>query len=61
MVLRDLRARSPAPFAIGVAFAAQEVAEVPTGPRDQMLDAVVTEQRVHLCTALAAALASGPA
>ena len=61
MVLRDLRARSPAPCAIGVAFAAQEVAEVPTGPRDQMLDAVVTEQRVHLCTALAAALASGQA
>jgi 5-formyltetrahydrofolate cyclo-ligase len=61
MVLRDLRARSPAPFAIGVAFAAQEVLEVPTGPRDQMLDAVVTEQRVHFCTALAAALAPGPA
>jgi 5-formyltetrahydrofolate cyclo-ligase len=61
MVLRDLRAHSPAPFAIGVAFAAQEVAEVPTGPRDQMLDAVVTEQRVHLCTALASALESGQA
>jgi 5-formyltetrahydrofolate cyclo-ligase len=55
MVLRDLRARSPAPFAIGVAFAAQEVDEVPTGPRDQMLDAVVTERHVHRCTALATA------
>jgi 5-formyltetrahydrofolate cyclo-ligase len=59
MVLRDLRAHSPAPFAIGVAFAAQEVAEVPTGPRDQLLDAVVTEQSVHRCTAWASALESG--
>jgi 5-formyltetrahydrofolate cyclo-ligase len=55
MALRDLRAQSPAPFAIGVAFAAQEVDEVPTGPRDQMLDAVVTERRVHRCTVLAMA------
>jgi 5-formyltetrahydrofolate cyclo-ligase len=55
MVLRDLRAQGPAPFAIGVAFAAQEVAEVPTGPSDQMLDAVVTEQHVHRCAAFAAA------
>jgi 5-formyltetrahydrofolate cyclo-ligase len=53
MVLRDLRAQSPAPFAIGVAFAAQEVAEVPTGPRDQVLDAVVTERHVHRCGMLA--------
>ena len=53
MVLRDLRAQSPAPVAIGVAFAAQEVDEVPTGPRDQTLDAVVTERSVHRCTALA--------
>jgi 5-formyltetrahydrofolate cyclo-ligase len=55
MALRDLRARNPAPFAIGVAFAGQEVDEVPTGPRDQTLDAVVTERQVHRCTALAAA------
>jgi 5-formyltetrahydrofolate cyclo-ligase len=53
MVLRELRAHGPAPFAIGVAFAAQEVAAVPTGPGDQMLDAVVTERRVHRCTELA--------
>ena len=53
MVLSELRARNPAPFAIGVAFAAQEVDEVPTGPRDQSLDAVVTERHVHRCTALA--------
>lgn len=50
MVLRDLRARDPAPIAIGIAFAAQEVAEVPTGPRDEALDAVVTERHVHRCT-----------
>jgi 5-formyltetrahydrofolate cyclo-ligase len=56
MVLRDLRARSPAPLAIGVAFAAHEVDEVPTGPRDQTLDAVVTEQRVHRCSELATAV-----
>jgi 5-formyltetrahydrofolate cyclo-ligase len=55
MVLRDLRAQGPAPFAIGVAFAAQEVAEVPAGPSDQMLDAVVTERHVHRCAAFAAA------
>jgi 5-formyltetrahydrofolate cyclo-ligase len=55
MVLRELRALAPAPLAIGVAFAAQEVAEVPTGPNDQLLDAVVTERRVHRCAALAAA------
>jgi 5-formyltetrahydrofolate cyclo-ligase len=53
MVLRELRAHSPAPFAIGVAFAAQEIAEVPTGPRDQVLDAVVTERHVHRCSMLA--------
>jgi 5-formyltetrahydrofolate cyclo-ligase len=62
MVLRQLRAQSPAPFAIGVAFAAQEVDEVPTGPRDEMLDAVVTERGVHRCTELATTvLAAGQA
>jgi 5-formyltetrahydrofolate cyclo-ligase len=61
MVLRDLRARGPAPYAIGVAFAAQEVAEVPTGPRDQLLDAMVTEQGVHRCTPVASALEPGQA
>jgi 5-formyltetrahydrofolate cyclo-ligase len=50
-----LRAQRPAPFAIGVAFAAQEVDEVPTGPRDQTLDAVVTERHVHRCTGPATA------
>ena len=44
MVLRDLCARGPRRSRSASAFAVQEVAEVPTGPRDQMLDAVVTEQ-----------------
>jgi 5-formyltetrahydrofolate cyclo-ligase len=51
LVLRDLRASGPPPLAIGVAFSAQEVDEVPTGPRDQPLDAVVTERAVHRCGA----------
>jgi 5-formyltetrahydrofolate cyclo-ligase len=49
MVLRVLRAQAPAPIAIGVAFAVQEVDEVPTGPRDHTLDAVVTERQLHRC------------
>jgi 5-formyltetrahydrofolate cyclo-ligase len=49
MVLRDLRAQAPPPIAIGVAFAVQEVDEVPAGPRDQVLDAVVTERQLHRC------------
>jgi 5-formyltetrahydrofolate cyclo-ligase len=62
MALRDLRAHSPSPFAIGVAFAVQEVDEVPTGPRDQMLDAVVTERHLHRCSVLATtALGTGQA
>ena len=40
--LELLRAHRPTK-AIGFAFAAQEVAEVPTEPTDQKLDAVVTE------------------
>jgi 5-formyltetrahydrofolate cyclo-ligase len=58
-VLCELRAARPSPLAIGLAFAAQEVAEVPAGPSDQSLDAVVTETEVHRCTELAAA-APGP-
>jgi 5-formyltetrahydrofolate cyclo-ligase len=49
LVLRELRALSPPPLAIGVAFAAQEVDAVPTGPRDQPLDAVVTDRADHSC------------
>ena len=52
LVLGDLRALSPEPLAIGLAFAAQEVDEVPAGPHDQLLDAVVTERAVHRCSDL---------
>ncbi len=45
--LEGLRARRPV-LAVGFAFAAQEVAEVPTEPTDQRLDAVVTENGVRL-------------
>ncbi|MBK6467600.1 MAG: 5-formyltetrahydrofolate cyclo-ligase [Rhodobacter sp.] len=41
--LEALRARRPT-LAVGFAFAAQEVAEVPTEPTDQRLDAIVTEE-----------------
>jgi 5-formyltetrahydrofolate cyclo-ligase len=43
--LEGLRAKGPV-LAVGFAFAAQELAEVPTDPTDQRLDAVVTEQGV---------------
>ena len=43
--LEGLRARGPV-LAVGFAFAAQEVAEVPIEPTDQRLDAVVTEKGV---------------
>jgi 5-formyltetrahydrofolate cyclo-ligase len=37
--------------AIGVAFAAQEVAEMPTTPRDEKLDFLITEREVIDCRA----------
>jgi 5-formyltetrahydrofolate cyclo-ligase len=40
--LRDLKAVA----AIGLAFAAQEVPKVPTTPRDERLDLVLTEREV---------------
>lgn len=43
--LAGLRARGPV-LAVGFAFAAQEVAEVPIDATDQRLDAVVTEKGV---------------
>jgi 5-formyltetrahydrofolate cyclo-ligase len=58
--LRALRARAPAPLAIGLAFAVQELAEVPAGPEDEPLDLVVTEAGVLRC-APAPALALQPA
>lgn len=45
--LERLRARGPV-LAVGFAFAAQEVAEVPTDATDQRLDAVVTETGVRV-------------
>ena len=47
--LEGLRARGPV-LAVGFAFAAQEVAEVPTEPTDQRLDALVTEKGVTIFT-----------
>lgn len=44
--LEGLRARGPV-MAVGFAFAAQEVPEVPTDATDQRLDAVVTELGVR--------------
>jgi 5-formyltetrahydrofolate cyclo-ligase len=41
--LDALRARGPV-VAVGVAFAAQEVAAVPCGPHDERLDWIVTER-----------------
>jgi 5-formyltetrahydrofolate cyclo-ligase len=43
MTIAELRARKPV-VAIGIAFAAQEIAEVPTTPRDARLDLVLTER-----------------
>lgn len=39
----------PGAFALGCAYAAQEVASVPTGPYDVPLDAVATERGVIFC------------
>lgn len=44
--LRELRSRGTIRAAIGLAYAAQEVAEVPRTSTDQLLDAVVTELEV---------------
>jgi 5-formyltetrahydrofolate cyclo-ligase len=56
--LLDIRSRGSHRLAIGLAFAIQEVEEVPAGPSDQLLDAVVTEQTIHRCRPSAVA---GPA
>jgi 5-formyltetrahydrofolate cyclo-ligase len=45
MTLARLRSRKPV-TAIGIAFAAQEIAAVPTTPRDERLDLVLTEREV---------------
>lgn len=45
--LAGLRARNPACVAIGFAFAAQELPEVPVDDFDQRLDMIVTEQGIR--------------
>jgi 5-formyltetrahydrofolate cyclo-ligase len=45
MTIGRLRAMKPA-VAIGIAYAAQEVDEVPSTPRDAALDLVLTEREV---------------
>jgi 5-formyltetrahydrofolate cyclo-ligase len=46
--IAGLRARKPI-IAAGIAFAAQEIAEVPTTPRDARLDLVLTEHEAIDC------------
>ena len=45
MTIAALRAKKPV-IAVGIAYAAQEVAAVPTTPRDARLDLVLTENEV---------------
>ena len=45
MTIARLRAKKPV-TAIGIAFAAQEIAAVPATPRDARLDLVLTEREV---------------
>ena len=45
MTIAGLRARKTV-LAVGIAFAAQEIAQVPTTPRDARLDIVLTENEV---------------
>jgi 5-formyltetrahydrofolate cyclo-ligase len=49
--LAALRAEMPGLLAVGVAFAGQELGEVPNGPNDEALDGVVTEEALHWCGA----------
>jgi len=45
MTIHRLRALKPV-IAVGIAFAAQEVPKIPTTPRDERLDLVLTEREV---------------
>jgi 5-formyltetrahydrofolate cyclo-ligase len=45
MTIATLRARKPI-TAVGIAYAQQEISEVPTTPRDARLDLVLTENEV---------------
>jgi 5-formyltetrahydrofolate cyclo-ligase len=51
MTITALRAKK-AVLAVGIAFAAQEIANVPTTPRDARLDLVLTEREVIDCRAM---------
>ncbi|MCS6876681.1 MAG: 5-formyltetrahydrofolate cyclo-ligase [Geminicoccaceae bacterium] len=44
-----MRARGHAPRLVGYAFAFQEVPSVPVGPRDALLEWIVTERETILC------------
>jgi 5-formyltetrahydrofolate cyclo-ligase len=48
LTINALRAKKPV-VAVGIAFAAQEAAEVPVTPRDARLDLVLTERDVIDC------------
>jgi 5-formyltetrahydrofolate cyclo-ligase len=48
--LAGLRTTRPGCFALGCAFASQQVDAVPVGPNDVALDAVATERGVIRCT-----------
>jgi 5-formyltetrahydrofolate cyclo-ligase len=50
MTITALRARKPV-TAIGIAYAQQEIAEVPTTPRDARLDLVLTEHEIIVISA----------
>jgi 5-formyltetrahydrofolate cyclo-ligase len=45
--LEALRSRGPV-FALGLAYAAQEIARIPVEPHDQRLDAILTEKSYRL-------------
>jgi 5-formyltetrahydrofolate cyclo-ligase len=45
MTIAKLRAMKPT-VAIGIAYAAQEIAEIPVTPRDARLDLVLTEREI---------------
>ncbi len=51
MTITALRARKTV-LAVGIAFAAQELASLPTTPRDARLDIVLTEREVIDCRAI---------
>jgi 5-formyltetrahydrofolate cyclo-ligase len=51
MTITALRAKKTV-LAVGIAFAAQEIASVPTTPRDARLDLVLTEREVIDCRAM---------